>query len=110
MYRHDTCAISQTELPVPSPELLCALRTSYMQKLQSACTHSQAQLPDSFHGVVQATADTLQDCWQQPLGALQAALACFGNAHGQGARDVGLLLEGHFVAEALPRPYLQAEL
>ena len=64
-------------------------------------------IPDGLHWVVKAYAHSLQDCRQQPLGAFQTALACFGNAHGQGACDVGLLLERHSGAEALVRPYLQ---
>lgn len=66
-------------------------------------------IPDGLHRVVKACAHPLQDCRQQPLGAFQTALACFGNTHGQGACDVGLLLERHSGAEALVRPYLQGE-
>lgn len=63
--------------------------------------------PDGIHWVVKACAHPLQNCRQQPLGAFQTTLACFGNAHSQGACDVGLLPESHSGAEPLVRPYLQ---
>ena len=68
---------------------------------------SRIHLPDGINWIIQAYAHPLKDCWQQALGALQAALAYFGNAHGQGACDVSLLLDLDLNAHALVRPSLQ---
>ena len=57
-------------------------------------------LPNGIDWVVQTHAHALQDSRQQALGALQTALACFGNAHGQSTGHVGLLLDWYSVTNA----------